>query len=337
MLSNKHVEILDITTMPRPFRNLYGFLKENRYLRIFTKAACLTGLVCGAYTRRSKYDIVLVGSNPFLSLLVPSIIWTGKRSDLYYLAFDLFPETLGATNIPFPRWLAKILAGVRNHNFRAAKGVFTIGRDMKRYISACSKAEHIYYVPIWIGSTEPPLPPSTNKDTTGPVLHFFGNMGMVQDFSRLFQLLHQNKELRLEAYGAGAKTKIFQEDAPDKVIFHGPVPFTDRHAIFTPDIIGVVPQPESLIGLAVPSKAFYYWSRGLPILFLGSKASELGQIISSIPALGIVIPPEQSNLASSIEIDQISESHPASEIIAANVMLRKQAQTNFATAFDACP
>lgn len=305
ILEGAEVRILDIRSIPGPFARLHSWVRRNRYLYVLSRLVALFGLIAGAVSGRKGCDAILVGSNPFLSLLVPAGIWRGRNRQLFYLTFDLFPETTVAAGIALPSFIMRFLLWLRNRNLRRADGVLAIGRDMTEHLAKACGVRRAHYLPIWLGEEERGEAQAPWPDSA-PILHFFGNMGRVQDFSPLFRLLEENPHLRLEAYGSGPSASSISSRITDRLSFHGGVPFPERARAYTGDIIGVVLQKEELVGLAVPSKSYYYWARGLPILFVGSPLSEIGRAVHENPVLGMVLTPGVSHVGIEDKMRQLT-------------------------------
>ena len=339
LLDGAEVEIVDASSMPRPFRRLYDALERRNRAGSLKKLVALLGLLSASVTRRGKFDHVIVVSNPFLTLLLPSALWRRRRATLHYLTFDLFPETLKATSLAIPPWAYSLVQSLRNRNLRRADGIFVIGRDFRQHLSAQNVDSKLIYTPLWIGATEAaqPVAPSIMEEKTPNEkirLNFFGNIGQVQDFGEVFRLLDTNAAFSLDVYGAGAKSKSIAAEGHGRAHFYGAVPFQDRAKVFEPGSIGLVPQSTTLVGLAVPSKAFYYWSRGLPVLFLGCRNSELGQIISESPELGLVVPPGSQLADIDVKLQAMAKNINDEKIISICADLRSKAQSAFLSALN---
>jgi hypothetical protein len=334
LLDGADVEIIDTSTIPQPFRRLYTALEQRNRAGSMKKFVALLGLCCATLACKGGYDQVIVVSNPFLTLLLPPSLWRIKGKKLNYLILDLFPETLKATPISVPVWAYQWIRMLRNRNLRRANGIFVIGRDMKQHLSAQNVETNVIYVPLWIGATETtqPATSSVTEDTSADEkirLNFFGNIGQVQNFDEVFRLLDSNTAFSLDVYGSGAKLKYIAGESQGRAHFFGAVPFKDRAKIFEHGSIGLVPQPNSLVGIAVPSKAFYYWSRGLPVLFLGCPESELGQIISEAPELGLIVPQGSQLTDIVVKLRAMSKNVSPQKVISICEDLRSQAQSHF--------
>lgn len=328
------VEIIDVSSAPWLFRWLYAELEKCSGVGPLRKLVALMGLLVAFLFRRGTYDHVIVVSNPFLTFLVPSIFWRIKRAKLHYLVFDLFPETLRAAGKTTPTWALRSISAFRNRNLRRANSIFVIGRDMKQRLIEQGVGTTLIYTPLWIGATEKAESGiSTVKEST-PLhdkfkLSYFGNIGHVQDFGEVYRLIDSNSGFSLDVYGAGSKLKSIAAESQGRARFLGSVPFRERSSVFKSCGIGLVPQACTLVGLAVPSKAFYYWSHGLPIIFLGNPASELGQIISESPALGVVVAPGSDIGEFAAELQAIAENVSRGKIISICAKLRNQAKIAF--------
>lgn len=334
LLDGADVEIIDTTAMPWLFRRLYKTLEQLSTAGLLSKFIAVLGLLCAYVGRKGDYDQIIVVSNPFFTLLLPPLLWRIKAKRLNYLIFDLFPETLKATKMSVPIWAYKTIKMLRNRNLRRANCTFVIGRDMKKHLISQNVGASVIYVPLWIGATEAMLPVTsqiTKEESPDEIirLNFFGHIGQVQNFNDVFRLLESNTTLSLDVFGAGSKLKFIARESNSRVHFFGAVPFQDRARIFELDGIGLVPQQNSLVGLAVPSKAFYYWSRGLPVLFMGAWESEIGQIILRAPELGLVLPPGSKLTDYALKLQAMKENVNHQQVMSRCGDLRYEAQSTF--------
>ena len=96
-----------------------------------------------------------------------------------------------------------------------------------------------------------------------------------------------NADLKLKIIGRNAPIRLSCLHGNKYVDLMKEVSFTDRKTIYNEGVASLVIQRPLLKYFAVPSKAFYSWENGLPIVYFGSRESELHQLVTLNPFLGI--------------------------------------------------
>lgn len=233
--------------------------------------------------KNSGLDRVLITcSNPFLNWYTLGFL--GKFSSVNFIVFDIFPET--ASDLARPE-LRHILQLIRNFLLPKSVNIFCIGRGMLRYISNEIKnnkqTDYLHYTPIWVQSKD---------DNTAPLnlgsLVYFGNFGEVAEVKALTSFCKQlSDELTLKIVGRNASSKLSFLSENKYIKLSNEVSFSERKSVYNDRMASLVIQRPSLKNFAVPSKAFYSWENGLPILYFGSRDSELYQLVTSNRFLGI--------------------------------------------------
>lgn len=246
-------------------------------------------VACGG---RERPDVLLVGTDPILSILVARL-WkvVSPRTKIVHWCFDLYPEAAIADGILSANGLfARFLGSLLRPAYRACNVIADIGPCMRGLLAKyASDAQRVTLVP-W-ALEEPNAPLDIHRDerevvfgTTSLALLYSGNFGRAHSHSEILQLVEKltvsGARLAFSVRGnrEGELRKAVARHRVD-VRF---VPFAAEEGLAArlacPDV-HVVSLRSEWNGMVVPSKFFGALSVGRPVLFSGSPESAVGQWI----------------------------------------------------------
>jgi len=243
-------------------------------------------LVASAFGRlRAADGILFTGSPPFLiHLLAPLRLFLKGR--LVYRITDFYPECLIAAQERRSRLLGLLLA-VTNFWRRRIDGFEVLGKDQLRRLHETGVAEdRIALVrdgsPVSFKDSDigDPLP----ADLAGHcVLLYSGNYGIAHEVETVaegYRLHHESGtgrvRLWLSASGAGAEDLVNRFTAA-KLPFHksAPVPLERLPGLLRAPHGHLVTLKDGFVGFVMPSKVYACLASRLPLLFVGSAASDV--------------------------------------------------------------
>ena len=117
------------------------------------------------------------------------------------------------------------------------------------------------------------------------VFSFVGNLGRVQGIDFLLKVasLVKNPDFVLLFIGNGALVptinKYIEKSNKSNVIYAGYHPFSDNNLVLNACDVSIVSLNKTMYGLGVPSKSYNNMAAMKPILYIGDKKSEIGQVI----------------------------------------------------------
>lgn len=243
-------------------------------------------LVGAAFGRlRAASGILFTGSPPFLiHLLVPmKPLWKGK---LVYRITDFHPECLIAAQSR-PSLILRMLLRLTNFWRRRVDLFEVLGEDQRRRLNETGvDRARIALVrdgsPVSFVGEEvaEPLPPDLQGSC---VLLYSGNYGIAHEVDTVaegYRLHHRQGSGRvrlwLSAAGAGTEQLVGRFTA-DGLPFHRsqPVPLERLPALLLAPAAHLVTLKDNFVGYVMPSKIYACLESGKPLIFVGSKESDV--------------------------------------------------------------
>ena len=240
----------------------------------------------------SNTDVVVSFTTPPLIALAAAFPLMLRRVPLVYYVQDLYPELLYDMGYVSNPWLIRRLTVANRIILRRANTVITIAQSMaqklrRNYGARCSS---VTVIPNW--STDirykDPLPGSAR-------FLYTGNIGLAHDFSLLGPLVASLVAVRQIGYcfvGGGRQYAsvrgIFDEQGERRVEF---LPYVTREEL--PDVIAgshfcMLAQKEETVGDILPSKYYGYLAAGRPVIYFGTRKSDIGHEVAA-NGLGFVV------------------------------------------------
>jgi glycosyltransferase involved in cell wall biosynthesis len=158
--------------------------------------------------------------------------------------------------------------------------------------------DRIEYVPNWVDIADFSVVQRSSEDAfhvtrkDRVVFQLFGNLGRVQGIEVILEAIAKvrSKNATFLFIGSGAgesAVKAFIDRNPHLDVVHAPsVPFERNTEILSACDVAIVPLTSGMLGLAVPSKAYFSMAVDKPILVVGDEGSELQTMLSENPQVG---------------------------------------------------
>ena len=238
-----------------------------------------------------RYDVVITMTSPPLIGFIVSMAMLFDRRPLLYYVEDLFPELLFDMGVVRTSWLIKKLAVFNRVTLRRAAGVITIGTYVARKLLNNYGYRHPIVVPNWSSCVDYVDPVRAGKF----VLTYSGNLGLAHDFGLFETLVKELREVRGIEYrfvGGGsafeAMRRLFARAGEVRCGFRGYLDRSDLGSMLAGAGVLMVAQSDRTVGDIVPSKYYSYLAAGRPVLFFGTRKSEIGEEVVRC-GLGLVI------------------------------------------------
>ncbi len=266
-----------------------------------------------ATRRQPKPDVVIVGTDPILSVLI-AIVWRFFQPDIIiaHWCFDLYPEAAFADGLLDRQSVAaRVMHFILKEAYQACDLVVDIGPCMRelllRYDSTLPMAT---IVPWALDEPQDVLPiPSAERrlvfDDAPIGLLYAGSFGRAHSYERLLNLVRLLRPdgVRLTFSVRGNREEALRAAVQPEDSNISFVPFAaaenlaDRLACAD---VHVVSLREEWTGAIVPSKSFGALAVGRPLLFCGHRGSAIAQWIEQYD-LGWVLTAENvSSVAASM-------------------------------------
>ena len=248
-------------------------------------------------------DILFSGTNPAFLLIFIAVLKPALGFKWMLLVHDIFPENLVPAKISKPQAISyRVAKLIFDRCYQSADVLIAIGQDMQILLrDKIKRVDGIEYIPNWVDVSEfsaeriskaiENLPP---KDVTDHLItfQFFGNFGRVQGIGFLLSAIERVKSKRanfLFIGGGSSDPEIddFITNHPNiRMVKRPPLPFKQNHeGLFACDI-AIISLAPGMLGLAVPSKAYFSLAANKKILVVGDYGSELQKLVDRHPEIG---------------------------------------------------
>ncbi|KAA0933460.1 glycosyltransferase family 4 protein [Psychrobacter sp. ANT_H59] len=265
---------------------------------------------CAQYIK--KDDIVFTGTTPILLLIIIHILKKIIGFKWVLLVHDVFPENLVAAKIIKQDNVGyKLLKRVFDSVYASANDIIVIGRDMKDLVYNKTNHNKITVIPSWIDEKDITLQAKNNnsiltelgwQDEQKVVFQFFGNLGRVQGISSLMKaikLMKRAEDAQFIFIGDGVYVdelkSLISESNNKNIIYYGSVSQENKSIGLNACDISIVTLADGMLGLGVPSKAYYSMAADKLIFTIMDKNSETYQMV------------EENNIGWVVETSNIEE------------------------------
>jgi glycosyltransferase involved in cell wall biosynthesis len=264
-------------------------------------------------------DVLFTGTNPIFLLIFIAVLKPVIGFKWMLLVHDVFPENLVPAGLSDSQKIRyRIAKSIFDWCYQSADVLIAIGQDMQTLLRDKTKRFNgVEYIPNWVDfsdfseieiSKELQHLRSENINDTSITFQFFGNFGRVQGIGFLLSAIELVKDSRanfvfIGGGAAEAEIDFFIKNHPNIRIEKKPaLPFRQNHeGLFACDV-AIISLAPGMLGLAVPSKAFFSLAANKKILVVGDYGSELHNLIISHPSIGWFCPAGDSQrLAKVIE------------------------------------
>lgn len=258
-----------------------------------------------------KQDLVFTGTTPIFLLVV--IYFAKKMIGFKWvlLVHDVFPENLvSAKVLKKENFLYKILKKVFDVFYATPEKLIVIGQDMKNLVDTKTNQSNSVVIQNWIDENDIEVEEKSsneilkklNWENESPVFQFFGNIGRVQGVDNIIEaikLIEPSKRPKFLFMGDGAYVEQLNhaiETLNDANIqYIGPVKQNAKSKGLNAGDIAIVTLAEGMLGLGVPSKAYFSMAADKPLLAIMDEYSEVACMIKA-HQIGWIVPPENPKL-----------------------------------------
>jgi colanic acid biosynthesis glycosyl transferase WcaI len=242
--------------------------------------------------RARRPDVVLVGTDPVLSVLVAlPLKWLRPGIRVAHWAFDLYPEAAIADGLVAPyNWKTRWLTALLRRAYRQCNLIADLGACMQRRLERYGEGLTLRTIVPWALAEQPaarPGDPAVRRRIFGDAplaLLYSGNLGRAHSFQEFLALARSLRssgiEFRWSVRGnAVAELEAAIEPADTNV---GLLPFVEESELAShlaaADIHMVSLKPD-WSGIVVPSKFFGSLAAARPVLFAGPEDSSIARWI----------------------------------------------------------
>lgn len=262
-----------VTVWRVPFLTDHSTSVARRGLSYLSFAAAVAAVIPFASPRP---DLVWIYHGPFTTALSVLPLRLRRRTRFVITAADLWPESLGATEVMRESALMRLLYGYSRAINRIADLIICTTRGtLARYRADGVPESRLQFVPVWVdGIPRAPGVPTAPGDGLEHIV-YAGNLGPGQNLETLIRaaamLRDRRPSLVVDMYGAGASEQPLRALAlglgASNVRFHGRVPPSeafDRSAGAFAQVVSLRPSP--LFRMTIPSKLAFAMAAGAPVL-----------------------------------------------------------------------
>lgn len=249
---------------------------------------------CAQYIK--KDDIVFTGTTPILLLIIIHLLKKVIGFKWVLLVHDVFPENLVAAKIIKQHNFGyKVLKRVFDNVYASADDIIVIGRDMKNLVYDKTNHNKITVIPSWIDEKDITLQSKSDNSILTElgwqgdqkvVFQFFGNLGRVQGISNLMKaikLMKRAQDAQFIFIGDGVYVdelkSLIGESNNENIIYYGAVSQENKSIGLNACDISIVTLADGMLGLGVPSKAYYSMAADKLIFTIMDKNSETYQMV----------------------------------------------------------
>lgn len=301
---------VEVVSYTRP---MSARVRSSVLLRALLKAEISLRLAWGVMRKARRGDVVFSGTNPEILLPMLALLCRLRGMRFCVLVHDVFPENLAAAEVLKEGSLAmRLLGAIFRRVYASFDKAIVIGRDMKILVDEKAGREIGHMVHNWVDSED--VEPS-DRLASGlieelgwsdkVVFQFFGNMGRVQGIDVILEaidLITANNAAFLFA-GSGVmrpEVEVACEGRTERHVLpldHG----YSRSEVLTSCDVALVCLDARMLGLGVPSKAYFSLAADRPILAIMDPRGEIAQLVVE-EAVGWHVPAgDPTALASAID------------------------------------
>lgn len=314
----------DSEEVQKKFCSNIGFLlflhesydKNNLFKRLLGQVQQTFGFFKILLKNLAKDKVVVSGTNPLFLLVLLAFLKIFIPFKWYLLVHDVFPENLVPAGILKKNSvLFKIMNFIFNRIYSRADHLIVIGRDMKKLMRQKTGSDNVTVIPNWVDFTEIEVRQKQQSSIISSlgwneniVFQFFGNMGRVQGISNLLAAINliTNSSAKFLFIGGGKDAQLVKEFAEDennknKVAYVGELAAQQRSLGLSSCDIAIVTLAEGMLGLGVPSKAYFTMAADRPILAIMEEDAEVAYMVKEHHIGWVCEPNNPVGLASLID------------------------------------
>lgn len=306
LLSQKDLETILITkkdenvaSEPNAIYVQQGLYKKSSLInRLWHEASLNSKFLIKSLQNIGKNDVVVTGTNPTFLLFIIFALKKHIKFDWILLVHDVFPENLVASGILSEKGLAyKLSKIIFDRIYASPDSVITIGKDMQFLINRKAKRSDAEVVPNWIDADDITIQARKNnpllrelglEDSNKVIFNFFGNIGRVQGLDRLIEAINQMKASDNSQFvfiGEGAYVdklkKLISQSNKSNIVYYGKLDQNRKSIGLNACDIAIVTLADGMLGLGVPSKAYYSMAADKPLFCIMDKESEIYTMVEN--------------------------------------------------------
>lgn len=335
IIENTYTEYKSITVICREPKNLgkgdlrinYEYIDIKPYelggvlKRINSQIKMAFNITIKLHHSIKKGDIVFTGTNPIFFTCLTPILKKLIRFKWILIVHDLFPNYLKPYKIIKNKFIYSFVERLSNFIYENADHIIVIGRDMKEILDERRiNIKKITVIQNWanpdeIHALEKEQNPIIKKLGWENliVFGFFGNIGNLQGIRNILDAIKKvtNNQAAFLFIGTGKAVVDVEEfikaNSKINIKYHGPIPMQDKSIGLTACDIAIVSLEKQMLGVGVPSKAYFSMAAKRPLLAILEKDSEISQMIHE-ENIGWQCDPDQPEKLAKL-IDLICEKH----------------------------
>lgn len=261
-------------------------------MRILTKAQVALRLSWLVFRDLRRHDVVVAGTNPEVMLPILVLAKWIRGARLCVLVHDVFPENLVPAGVlksgSFPY---KVLSAVYRKIYRHFDATIVIGRDMQVLVDRKTGRPGSVFIHNWVDADD--VVP-TNRSSSGllaelgwqdhVVFQFFGNMGRLQGIPELLDAIGRCRSTNAAFLfgGAGVMRRQVAEACaghPRRHLMPLDHTLARDQVLSSCDVALVCLHPE-MLGLGVPSKAYFSLAADRPVLAFMEPTAEVARLVT---------------------------------------------------------
>lgn len=282
-----------------------GTSKAGLFKRTLSQVSQCFGFAREILRAVRRGDVILSGTNPALLLAAMPFLKLILRFRWCILVHDVFPENLVPAGILKNNTLAyKFLRSCFNFMYSRADKVVVIGRDMEKIFKGkLGEASDVSIICNWV--SEKDISPASKQSSEiinslgwqdKVVFQFFGNMGRVQDVPNILKAISlvSSQRAAFLFIGNGIDAPLVQDFAAandqKNTHYYGSIAQGDKNNGLIACDVSFVTLAQGMMGLGVPSKAYFSLAANRPLLAVMEGDAEVALMVRE-DSLGWVCEP----------------------------------------------
>jgi len=260
-------------------------------LRMLTKMQIALRLSWLVFRSLRRHDVVVAGTNPEVMLPILVLAKWIRGAKLCVLVHDVFPENRVPAGVLKHGSLAyKVLSAVYRRVYRSFDATIVIGRDMQELVDRKTGRPGSVFIQNWVDA-EDVLP--ADRMSSGlladlgwqdhVVFQFFGNMGRLQGIPELLDAIDRCRSTNAAFLFGGAG--VMRPQVAEAFTGHPrryllPLGHTlTRNNVLSSCDVALVCLHREMLGLGVPSKAYFSLAADRPILAFMEPTAEVARLV----------------------------------------------------------
>jgi len=275
------------------------------------------------FLKKNNDELFLSGTNPAAFLIFMPFLKRVKKAKWVLLMHDLYPDNLLAAGyFKENNLIYKLINSYYSFVYNSADGICVIGRDMQKKMEEKVKdKDKIFLVQNWVSADD--VYRIDKKESfiikylgweNKKVFQFFGNFGKLQDLGNIINAIEliDKDDICFLFIGGGSEEKLVQDliarNKRKNIFFYGKLCSSMRSEGLSACDFSIVSLADGMLGLGVPSKAYFTMAADRKILGILDKDSEIALTILE-NNIGVVVPPGDSKslAAKIVELSNCSE------------------------------